>query len=37
MNEIHGVSNAKAKRELHWTPKWSSWRQGFREGLGEVT
>jgi nucleoside-diphosphate-sugar epimerase len=33
MNEIRGVSNAKAKRELNWTPKWSSWRQGFRDGL----
>jgi nucleoside-diphosphate-sugar epimerase len=33
MNEIRGVSNAKAKRELNWTPKWSSWRQGFRNGL----
>jgi 2-alkyl-3-oxoalkanoate reductase len=34
MNDIRGVSNEKAKRELDWTPKWSSWRQGFREGLG---
>jgi len=34
MNDIRGVSNEKAKRELQWTPKWSSWRQGFREGLG---
>lgn len=34
MNDIRGVSNEKAKRELHWTPKYSSWRQGFREGLG---
>lgn len=33
MNDIRGVSNAKARKELHWTPKWSSWRQGFREGL----
>lgn len=33
MNEIRGVSNGKAKRELNWTPKWSSWRQGFRDGL----
>jgi nucleoside-diphosphate-sugar epimerase len=33
MNEIRGVSNAKAKRDLAWTPKWSSWRQGFRDGL----
>jgi 2-alkyl-3-oxoalkanoate reductase len=34
MNDIRGVSNAKAKAELQWTLKWPSWRQGFREGLG---
>jgi nucleoside-diphosphate-sugar epimerase len=33
MNDIRGVSNAKARKELHWTPKWSSWKQGFRDGL----
>jgi nucleoside-diphosphate-sugar epimerase len=26
-----GASNAKAKRALGWEPRWSSWRQGFRE------
>jgi 2-alkyl-3-oxoalkanoate reductase len=26
-----GASNAKAKRELGWEPRWPSWRQGFRE------
>jgi 2-alkyl-3-oxoalkanoate reductase len=31
MNEIRGVSNAKIKRELGWTPRWPSWREGFRE------
>jgi 2-alkyl-3-oxoalkanoate reductase len=31
MNEIRGVSNAKIKRELGWTPHWPSWRDGFRE------
>ena len=31
MNEIRGVSNAKIKRELGWTPRWPSWRDGFRE------
>jgi 2-alkyl-3-oxoalkanoate reductase len=31
MNEIRGVSNAKIKRELGWTPQWPSWREGFRE------
>lgn len=33
MNDIRGASNAKAKAELHWAPKWSSWREGFREAL----
>jgi nucleoside-diphosphate-sugar epimerase len=26
-----GASNAKAKRELGWTPRYPSWRQGFAE------
>jgi len=25
-----GVSNAKAKRELGWTPRFPTWREGFR-------
>jgi nucleoside-diphosphate-sugar epimerase len=29
MTEIRGASNDKAKRELGWTPRHSSWRQGF--------
>jgi 2-alkyl-3-oxoalkanoate reductase len=33
MNEIRGVSNAKIKRELAWTPRWPSWREGFRDVL----
>jgi 2-alkyl-3-oxoalkanoate reductase len=33
MTEARGASNAKAKRELGWKPVWSSWREGFREGL----
>jgi nucleoside-diphosphate-sugar epimerase len=33
MTQIRGASNAKAKRELGWAPRWSSWRQGFRDGL----
>lgn len=32
MTEARGASNAKAKRELGWTPAWSSWRDGFRHG-----
>lgn len=33
MTKIRGSSNAKAKAELSWRPRWSSWRQGFVEGL----
>ncbi len=29
-----GASNAKAKRELGWQPRYASWRQGFRKALG---
>ena len=29
MTESRGSSNAKAKRELHWTPRYPSWRDGF--------
>jgi nucleoside-diphosphate-sugar epimerase len=32
MTEGRGSSNAKAKRELDWTPIWPSWREGFRRG-----
>ena len=31
MTELRGASNAKAKRELGWTPSHPSWRQGFRD------
>jgi len=34
MDEVRGASNAKAKREIGWKPRYSSWRQGFAEGLG---
>jgi nucleoside-diphosphate-sugar epimerase len=33
MTQIRGCSNAKAKRELHWTPIYPSWRIGFADGL----
>jgi nucleoside-diphosphate-sugar epimerase len=33
MTQIRGSSNAKAKRQLGWEPRWPSWRSGFREGL----
>jgi nucleoside-diphosphate-sugar epimerase len=29
MTELRGASNAKAKRELEWSPAHPSWRQGF--------
>jgi nucleoside-diphosphate-sugar epimerase len=35
MTEGRGFSNAKAKRELGWQLRYPSWRQGFREALGE--
>jgi nucleoside-diphosphate-sugar epimerase len=31
---LRGASNAKAKAELGWRPRYPSWRQGFREALG---
>jgi nucleoside-diphosphate-sugar epimerase len=34
MTEAKGASNAKAKRELDWQPRYPSWRQGFAQGLG---
>jgi 2-alkyl-3-oxoalkanoate reductase len=36
MTQIRGASNAKAKRELGWRPRYSSWREGFRKGLGDL-
>jgi nucleoside-diphosphate-sugar epimerase len=35
MTEGRAFSNAKAKRELGWELRFPSWRQGFREGLGD--
>ena len=33
MTQGRGSSNAKAKSELGWAPTWSTWRDGFRDGL----
>lgn len=33
MTQIRGCSNAKAKRDLGWTPVYPSWRVGFADGL----
>lgn len=35
MTEGRGASNQKARRELDWRPAWRSWRDGFRDGIGE--
>jgi nucleoside-diphosphate-sugar epimerase len=32
--EARGASNARAKRELGWTLRYPSWREGFREAYG---
>jgi len=34
MTSIRGASNAKAKRELGWTPRYASWREGFPAVVG---
>jgi nucleoside-diphosphate-sugar epimerase len=34
MNEQRGASNAKAKRELDWEPRFPSWREGFKALYG---
>jgi nucleoside-diphosphate-sugar epimerase len=36
MTRIRGASNAKAKRELGWRPRYPSYREGFRDGLGRA-
>ncbi len=33
MTKVRGSSNAKAKRELGWTLRYPSWREGFREAF----
>ena len=35
MTRIRGISNAKAKRELGWAPRYPSYQQGFTTGLGD--
>jgi nucleoside-diphosphate-sugar epimerase len=34
MTEQRGASNERAKSELGWSPRFASWRTGFKEGLG---
>jgi 2-alkyl-3-oxoalkanoate reductase len=33
MTQARGISSAKMKRELGWTPRYPSWRTGFANGL----
>jgi 2-alkyl-3-oxoalkanoate reductase len=35
MTQIRGTSNAKAKRELGWTPTYPTYREGFHNGLSD--
>jgi len=34
MTRAQGASNTRAKAQLDWTPRYASWREGFRTGLG---
>jgi 2-alkyl-3-oxoalkanoate reductase len=34
MTDIRGASNTKAKRELGWSLRYPTWRDGFARGLG---
>ena len=36
MTQIRGISSAKAKAELGWAPRYRTYRDGFRRGLGDV-
>ncbi len=36
MTRIRGTSNAKARRELAWAPRYPSYREGFRDGLTDA-
>ncbi len=35
--EARGASNAKAKRELGWTLRYPSWRQGFADAYAKLS
>lgn len=34
MTRVRGSSNEKAKRELEWSPRYPTWRKGFRHDFG---
>jgi nucleoside-diphosphate-sugar epimerase len=35
MTTVRGSSNAKARKELGWEPRYTSWREGFRAWVAE--
>jgi nucleoside-diphosphate-sugar epimerase len=35
MTEARGSSNQKAKSQLGWSPRWKSWRDGFRDQVAQ--
>jgi len=37
MTRIRGASNAKARRDLGWAPRYASWREGFADGLADAS
>jgi 2-alkyl-3-oxoalkanoate reductase len=37
MTAWRGCSNAKAKRDLGWTPRYASWREGFPEWVTSIS
>jgi nucleoside-diphosphate-sugar epimerase len=37
MTQARGASNARAKKELGWTPRYPSWREGFTAAYGRVS
>jgi nucleoside-diphosphate-sugar epimerase len=36
LTRTRGSSNAKARRELDWAPRWTSWRDGLRHEIGRL-
>ena len=36
MTQIRGTTSANAKAELGWSPRYRTYREGFRNGLGDV-
>jgi nucleoside-diphosphate-sugar epimerase len=37
LTDMRGSSNAKAKRELGWEPRWHTWREGMRHEVTAVS